>query len=128
VVTRTGNGTWGGRITDLWVDGSAGSVHLTGDASRLGLRSTWWIPAPTVSGPARVPAGATVTLTGTARAGATVEVWFHRRDVPGYSKRRTLTADAAGRWSTTYVAVDDHRYYAVSYGLQSAIGLTQIPH
>ena len=128
VVARTGDGTWGGRITDLWVDGSAGSVHLTGDGSRLGLRSTWWIPTPTISGPALVPAGSTVTLTGTARAGATVEVWFHRRDVPGYTKRRTLTADAAGRWSTTYVAVDDHRYYAVAYGLQSAIGLTQIPH
>ena len=128
VVTRTGNGTWGGRITDLWVDGSAGSAHLTGDRSRLGLRSTWWIPTPTISGPALVPAGSTVTLTGTARAGATVEVWFHRRNVPGYSKRRALTADAAGRWRTTYVAVDDHRYYAVSYGLRSAIGLTQIPH
>ena len=75
-----------------------------------------------------VPAGSTVTLTGTARAGAVVDVWFHRRNVPGYSKRRTLTADAAGRWSTTYVAVDDHRYYAVSYGLQSEIGLTRIPH
>ena len=126
VVTRTGNGAWGGRITGMWVDGSAGSVQLS-DA-RFGLRSTWWIPLPTISGPAKVPAGATVTLTGTARAGATVEVWFHRRNVPGYTKRRTLTADAAGRWSTTYVAVDDHRYYAVSYGLQSAVGLTQIPH
>ena len=128
VVTRTGNGTWGGRITDMWVDGSAGSVRLTGDASRLGLRSTWWIPAPTAAGPARVPAGSTVTITGTARAGATVEVWFHRRNVPGYTKRRTLTADAAGRWTTTYVAVDDHRYYAVAYGLRSNTVLTQIPH
>jgi SpoIID/LytB domain protein len=128
VVTRTGNGIWGGRITDLYVDGSAGSVRLTGEAPRLGLRSAWWIPAPTVSGPALVPAGSTVTITGTARAGATVEVWFHRRNVPGYTKRRTLVADAAGRWSTTYTAVDDHRYYAVAYGLQSASVLTQIPH
>jgi stage II sporulation protein D len=126
VVTRTGNGTWGGWITDLWVDGSAGSARLTGEAPRLGLRSAWWIPAPTVSGPALVPAGSTVTIRGTARAGAVVDVWFHRRTVPGYSKRRTLTADAAGRWTTTYVAVDDHRYYAVSYGLQSNNVLTQI--
>jgi hypothetical protein len=81
-----------------------------------------------VSGPALVPAGSTVTILGTARAGAIVDVWFHRRNVPGYSKRRTLTADAAGRWTTTYVAVDDHRYYAVSYGLQSNNVLTQIPH
>ena len=128
VVTRTGDGTWGGRITDLWVDGSAGSVRLTGEAPRVGLRSAWWIPAPTVAGPALVPAGSTVTIAGTARAGATVEVWFHRRNVPGYTKRRTLVADAAGRWTTTYVAVDDHRYYAVAYGLQSASVLTQIPH
>ena len=63
-----------------------------------------------------------------AEPGATVEVWFHRRNVPGYTKRRTLTADAAGRWTTSYVAVDDHRYYAVAYGLQSASVLTQIPH
>ena len=128
VVTRTGDGAWSGRITDMWVDGSSGSVQLAGTGTRFGLRSTWWIPKPTISGPALVPAGSTVTLTGTARAGAVVDVWFHRRNVPGYSKRRTLTADAAGRWSTTYVAVDDHRYYAVSYGLQSEIGLTRIPH
>jgi len=129
VVTRDGNGTWGGRITDMWVDGTAGSVHLTGSGgARLTLRSTWWIPRPTISGPALVPAGSTVTLTGTARAGATVEVWFHRRNVPGYTKRRSLVADVAGRWSTTYVAIDDFRYYAVSYGLRSDAGLTQIPH
>ena len=128
VVARDGNGTWGGRITDLYVDGTAGTVHLPGSGSRLTLRSTWWIPRPTISGPALVAAGSTVTLTGTGRAGATVDVWFHRRNVPGYTKRRTLVADAAGRWRTTYVAVDDYRYYAVCYGLQSSIGLTQIPH
>ena len=126
VVTRTGDGAWGGRITDLWVDGSAGTVRVPGEAPRLGLRSAWYVPAPTTTGPAVVPAGSTVTIRGTARAGATVEVWFHRRDVPGYSKRRTLTADAAGRWTTTYAAVDDHRYYAVAYGLQSNNVLTQI--
>jgi len=128
VVTRTGDGAWGGRITDLYVDGSTGSVRLTGEAPRIGLRSAWWIAAPTAAGPALVPAGSTVTITGTARAGAAVEVWFHRRNVAGYTKRRDLVADAAGRWSTSYVANDDYRYYAVAYGLQSNNVLTQIPH
>jgi SpoIID/LytB domain protein len=127
VLARNGNGTWSGRITDLYLDGTTGTVHLTGEASRLTLRSNWWIPRPTIAGPATTPANSVVTLTGTARAGATVDVWFHRRNVAGYTKRRTLVADAAGRWSTTYIAGDDYRYYAVSYGLQSAIGLTQIP-
>ena len=126
VVTRTGGGAWGGRITDLYVDGASGSARLTGDGSRIIFKSTWWIARPTVTGPARVPLNATVTLSGTARAGATVEVWFHRRDEVGYHKRRVLTANAAGRWSTTYVATDDHRYYAVSYTLQSNGGLTQV--
>ena len=62
VVARTGNGTWGGRITDLCVDGTAGTLRLPGEAPRVGLRSAWWIPAPTSSGPALVPAGSTVTL------------------------------------------------------------------
>jgi stage II sporulation protein D len=128
VVTRTGDGAWGGRITDMWVDGTTGSVQLAGTGTRFGLRSTWWIPAPTAAGPALVPAGSTVTIRGTARAGAAVEVWFHRRNVAGYTKRRDLVADAAGGWSTTYVANDDYRYYAVAYGLQSASVLTRIPH
>jgi SpoIID/LytB domain protein len=128
ILTRDGNGAWGGRITSMLIDGTAGSVQLTGSASRLTLRSNWWIPKPTIFGPALVPLGSTVTLTGTARAGATVEVWFHRRNVAGYTKRRTLVADSTGRWSTSYLAGDDYRYYAVSYGLQSSIGLTQVPH
>jgi stage II sporulation protein D len=126
VVARNGNGTWGGRIVDLFVDGTTGSARVTGDSSRFSLKSNWWIPRPVVSGPALVPYGTTVLLQGTARAGAAVQVWFHRRDVPGYTLRRNLVADPAGRWSTTYIATEDHRYYAVSYGLQSNIGLTQI--
>jgi hypothetical protein len=51
--------------------------------------------------------------------------------VPPAHRRRLhqaphLAADANGRWSTTYAAVDDHRYYAVFYGPLSNIGLTQI--
>jgi stage II sporulation protein D len=128
VVARDGNGAWGGRVTDLYLDGTAGSVHLPGDQSRLTLRSTWWIPRPTVSGPATVSAGSVVSLRGTARSGAAVEVWFQRGTEPTYVKRRTLTADSAGRWSTAYVAADDYRYYAVSYGVRGPVGETQIPN
>jgi stage II sporulation protein D len=126
VITRDGHGAWGGRITDMFIDGSSGSVELTGDGARIILKSTWWLPKPTVTGPAVVARGSTVQLRGTARAGDAVEVWFHRQNVPGYTLRRRLTADSAGRWSTSYLADVDHRYYAVSYGQRSNIGLTQV--
>ena len=43
VLSRDGNGQWGGRVRSLRLTGSAGSVTVTGDAFRfgLGLRSTW---------------------------------------------------------------------------------------
>ncbi len=128
VLSRDGHGPWGGRITSMAVDGSAGSVRLSAGSARLGLRSTWWIPRPTVTGPALVPAGSVVSPAGTARAGAAVQVWFRRRGDVSFVKRRDLVADAAGRWRTAYVAADDYRYYAVSYGLASTSRLTQIPH
>jgi hypothetical protein len=34
----------------------------------------------------------------------------------------------AGRWSTPYIAADDYRYYAVSYGVRSPVGQTLIPN
>ena len=44
ITGRDGHGEFGGRITTLRFDGSAGSVSLTGDQvrSRFGLKSTWW--------------------------------------------------------------------------------------
>ena len=85
--------------------------------SSLASREAW----PTV------PAGSVVSPAGTARAGAAVEVWFRRRGDVSFVKRRDLVADAAGRWRTAYVAADDYRYYAVSYGLASTSRLTQVP-
>lgn len=43
VLSRDGNGQWGGRVRSLRLTGSGGSVTVTGDAFRfgLGLRSTW---------------------------------------------------------------------------------------
>jgi len=44
VNSRDGNGEWGGRVLSVTVDGSVGSVTVTGDQFRsaLGLKSTWW--------------------------------------------------------------------------------------
>ena len=43
VLSRDGNGQWGGRVVSLRLAGSRGSVTVSGDAFRsgLGLRSTW---------------------------------------------------------------------------------------
>ncbi len=58
VTRRDGNGEWGGRVLDVRLDGSAGSVTTTGaglvnarpyPAYQDGLRSSWWSlgePAP----------------------------------------------------------------------------------
>lgn len=44
VLRRTGHGEWGGRVVDVVVAGSAGSVTVSGSGFRtaLGLRSDWW--------------------------------------------------------------------------------------
>ncbi len=43
VVSRDGNGQWGGRVRSIRLKGTGGAVTLSGDAFRsgLGLRSTW---------------------------------------------------------------------------------------
>ncbi|MFM2071078.1 MAG: hypothetical protein RLZZ623_1341, partial [Actinomycetota bacterium] len=44
VTQRTGEGDWGGRVLTMTVDGSAGSVTITGDQFRraMGLKSNWF--------------------------------------------------------------------------------------
>ncbi|HEU5035311.1 MAG TPA: SpoIID/LytB domain-containing protein [Mycobacteriales bacterium] len=44
ITGRDGNGAWGGRVTELTLNGSAGSVTITGATFRyyLGLRSEWF--------------------------------------------------------------------------------------
>lgn len=44
VLTREGNGEWGGRVLTMTVNGSAGSVNVTGAAFRsaFGLKSNWF--------------------------------------------------------------------------------------
>ena len=44
IATRSGHGEWGGRVLSLTVNGTSGSVSLTGDAFRraVGMRSNWF--------------------------------------------------------------------------------------
>ncbi|MEO6124183.1 MAG: SpoIID/LytB domain-containing protein [Ilumatobacteraceae bacterium] len=44
VVSRDGNGEWGGRVLDMRIEGSASTVSTTGSAfrSKLGLKSNWF--------------------------------------------------------------------------------------
>ncbi len=57
VTRRNGKGDWGGRVLELYLRGSAGSLKLTGDQLRigLGLKSNWF----------NVPAGCTDQVGGT---------------------------------------------------------------
>jgi len=53
IITRDGHGQWGGRILTAAIDGSAGSVTVTGATFRsaFGLRSEWFIPTNLRSAP-----------------------------------------------------------------------------
>ncbi|HTH05508.1 MAG TPA: SpoIID/LytB domain-containing protein, partial [Ilumatobacteraceae bacterium] len=64
ILSRNGYGDWGGRVTSMRVDGTAGSVTVTGDAfkSAMGLKSNWFAvhgqvsePPPTEDCGARTP-------------------------------------------------------------------------
>ena len=80
-----------------------------------------------IEGPAQrtTPYGSVVRITGTAPAGATVAVFFHRAGETGFVQRRALQADPAGVFSTTYQANNDYRYYAQVGSATSAGVLTQ---
>jgi len=53
IISRDGHGQWGGRVLSAAIDGSAGSVTVTGATIRsaLGLRSEWFIPTYLSSAP-----------------------------------------------------------------------------
>ena len=92
---------------------------------------------PTAAGPGTARRGAAVTLTGTARPGARVEVLFRPEDAPrfGVAGRqpralplfrvgRTVTADAAGRWRTSFVLTGRASWFARADGNASAVRTT----
>lgn len=106
--------------------------------SRIGTMHRTTV-APTVSGAAAVRRGTPVTLSGTARPGARVEVLFRRanapsltiggrrdRDLPTFRVGRVLTAGADGRWSTSFAPTVQHHWYARSDGNATAIRQTLV--
>jgi hypothetical protein len=68
---------------------------------------------PTISGPATVRRGTSVTLTVTGVPAAPVAVYFHKAGSTGYSKRRISTLASNGVYTTTFLADSDYRYYAL---------------
>ena len=88
--------------------------------------------APTVGGPAAARAGSVSTLAGTARPGASVEVFFRRdqpstqlgsrtvRSLPVFQHGRTVTATAAGTWRTTFLLAARYTWYARADGTATA--------
>ena len=111
--------------------------HRPEVGTRIGaLRRT--TVSPTTVGPAVAVAGSTVTVTGTARPGATVEVLFRRdapsaqvasrqtRPLPLFRLGRTLVADPAGRWTTRFVLAGRHSYYARADGSVSPTRTTSV--
>ena len=54
ITARNGLGDWGGRVTQLTVEGTTGSVQVSGDtfAGTLGLRSDWFTPTLVLAKPA----------------------------------------------------------------------------
>jgi stage II sporulation protein D len=65
ILTRDGHGEWGGRVLTAAVDGSAGSVTVSGTnfASIFGLMSEWFVPATTIPAPPVVPPTAAWAVT-----------------------------------------------------------------
>lgn len=123
VTAREGNAgeQWGGRVTAVYVDGvdATGAARSVPVSPRLdGLRSSWWKPraaapvALTLTGPSTAERGSTVTLRGTATPGRTVEVMTQRQGASGYTVRASLTVGADGRFSSSYLADVDYRYFA----------------
>jgi hypothetical protein len=88
---------------------------------------------PVLNGPEQglATVGSTVTISGTAPVGSTVDIWFHKRtpryNPQVYTKRRSLMVGADGTFSTSYVANDDYRYYAQVGSAKSSNHLTQVP-
>lgn len=102
------------------VSGNRTSKRVRTRLTALPALVTAAAPRLTVSAPKAVEAGRDVTVDVDGPAGAPVELWFRRRGAETWSRLREGRFDGAGRWSTTYAAVDDHEYWASSAGAGSA--------
>jgi SpoIID/LytB domain protein len=82
ILSRDGHGQWGGRVLTAAIDGSAGSVTVSGATIRsaFALKSEWFVP--TNSGPSSDPYGV-VDSTSTAPGALTATGWAIDPDTSG---------------------------------------------
>jgi len=112
--------------------------HRVTAAGRAGaVRRT--VVAPTATGPARAGRGSTVVLSGTARPGGTVELLLQStaapdaglagrraRPLPLFRVGRTATADASGRWRTSFVLTAARTWFARADGVATTVRTTTV--
>ena len=93
---------------------------------------------PTTTGQAAARRGTAIAIAGTARPGARVELLLRQEDAPrfgvaGRTPRplplfrvgRTVTADAAGRWRTSFVLAGRSSWFARADGNASGVRVTE---
>jgi hypothetical protein len=152
--TNTGNGYYGAYQFDLPTWRSVGGTGLPSNASpaeqdyraRLLYQQRGWAPwtcarmlglsgdpsyghvavTPTIRAPASAFGNRVVRVAGTARPGATVEVW--QRDVTQTTFRhvRSVRTDGNGRWATAFRFGHTSRYHARADGRRSAMVTTRL--
>ena len=108
-VTAADNGTWSRSIT------ASSDYRYYATVPGATSATVLFQPAPTLNGPTSrvVPVNRRYTLTGTAVAGSTVFLHFHRRGTAAtdYSIVRSVTAAADGTWKRSYLADTDYRVF-----------------
>jgi SpoIID/LytB domain protein len=123
ITQRDGNGHWGGRVLGLTVNGTDGSVDLTGVDLQfaLGLRSPWFRPIPTPSVPRSVAADvrhqvltvdwkAPRSVKGAAAVTGyrvTVSPGRHHKTQPATKRHASFSNLAPGSYTVTVTATSD---------------------
>jgi hypothetical protein len=138
VIWRAPNsGTAYGQVATVTArtDGTWSWSYTVSDSRRWYATSRTWRSAggatlvaspPLISGPAAITFGATVHITGRATAGDTVTLWLHKRGASGYRGRANAIAGPDGRWSMSFVADEDYRWYVTSVTGRSKAGMTTV--
>ena len=79
-----------------------------------------------ITAPDDAPVGRTVDVVVQGKPGAAVEVWFARRGEAAFNRRREAVLGLTGTYRTSFVATDEHTYYAVSGGRTSTRVVTKV--
>jgi len=116
IISRDGHGQWGGRVLTAALDGTKGSVSVTGATFRsaFGLRSDWFVPTNSAPPAPPVPLAATAgDFSGDRKAdvlavhASTGALWMHRGNGASGWQSATVVSTGfrgmaktftAGRW------------------------------